>query len=219
MNYKIVIFLLFFYGKSIESIGQTRPQLIKWYYWDRGFTLGIEHLTLSSDSIFFFSISAESGAYISKGTYKIKRNKLYLNSFDSTRTYPNFKMEFIKGDSANDVTIFAKDYFNNPFEGLSVRPISRKDSSFYNSSPIFADSLGQIIISKEENWSFYFLYQFDNSDAFLIDKSIQNYLLEKEVKQINVYIDFASSGGLDRGIKFMTLGNNIYKVKRGGLLL
>lgn len=140
---------------------QKPPQLKKWFWRDNGF-YSIDHLTLSSDSIFFYSSYCECGrVFVSKGTWKIKGNSLYLNGWDSTKAYPKPKLEFIKGESEY-VTIIVKDYFQKPFDGISLELIPRGDSTNANAVMIFADSLGKFTISKTEYAAFYFVYQMHN---------------------------------------------------------
>jgi len=159
MRCKQFIILLFLTTSFTISFGQTPPQLVKWYYWDYGFPFGIKHLTLSSDSIFFFAISSENGLLVSKGTWMTKYNKLYLNSFGLKSAYPNLKIEFIEGEGSKTVTISSFDYFGKPFEGLGIRlfrPEDTTNTAFHQAEIFFVDSSGQLKISKARIQGFLF---------------------------------------------------------------
>src|SRR5688500_6525291 len=102
------------------AFSQTTPKLISWYYRDNQFPFGIEHLSLSSDGIFFFTISSESGqCLLAKGNWRKKRNTLILHSWDSTLAYPKPKIDLINESGKDTIIITAVDYFNMPFDGLT----------------------------------------------------------------------------------------------------
>ena len=214
MPQKLIVLLSIFL--SLNTFAQ-KPKLLKWYINDQGFPFGYDHLTLSSDSIFFYTASTENGCYLAKGNWKIKKNKLYLNSWDSIRAYPKLHIDFIKGSDTNNVIIKSFDYFGDPITGLSLGLIKHNQRDISNAEIVFADSLGQFLLSKLEVEGFFLIYQFYNSSAFKYDSSIQSYKLEPYITQINIDIQPAAAGALDRGIYLINLGNGIFDIREDGL--
>jgi hypothetical protein len=214
LKYIFLILSIFIFN----SLGaQDFPKLYKWYYRDNGFPFGIEHLTLSSDGIFFYTVSSESGkCFLAKGTWKQKGNKLYLIGFDSTLAYPKPKVEFVKG-SDSLLVITALDYFNKPFDGLTIGLLTPDTKNLYDGEYTFADSLGKFKVDKTKYSGFFFIYQWYNSDASLYDTTIQSYKITKDINGINVYLPIASAGALDRGISLINFGAQTFKIRDKGL--
>ena len=63
--------------------------------------------------------SCECGKeYFAKGKWHVKKDKLYLAGFDSTKCFPKFKIRDIEGTPGDSVSIVAFDYFHNPIKNM-----------------------------------------------------------------------------------------------------
>ncbi|MCF3110901.1 hypothetical protein LL912_19100 [Niabella sp. CC-SYL272] len=199
------------------AIAQQQPTPFRSYVNNHGGIFGIDYLTLSSDHYYFFTASTEHGCVLAKGTWRIKGNKLYMKSLDSLQAYPLPRLEFIKGDTAEFVTIKTFDYFHKPFSGLALWPLRRGDSTLSEFDWLSPDSLKQFRISKKEFTGFCFIYQVRGQNIPLPDTS-GFYQFTSDLKQINIFINWPEAGALDRGIEIISFkGEAVFTIKEDGL--
>jgi hypothetical protein len=217
MKRLLPLFLLFF---ATIAFAQQRPIVYKTYLNNQNKFI-IDNLILSSDSLFFFYTSCECGKeYYGKGKWHIKRNKLYLDGFDSTKAFPNATVDKIDADEPTDsVTIKAFDYFGKPTKNFVVELIYKNTSSF-QSMPQFADKTGNLTVSKKEYSGFFLIYE-TQDETGLLRKNDYHYRFDENTKEIIVHFDFAAAG-FDRkpiptnyGRKTFIIGNRKLLGKRG----
>ncbi|MBZ4190648.1 lipocalin family protein [Niabella beijingensis] len=212
---RFVLFLLLCLPHS--AMAQQQPAPFRYYVNAHGGLFGIDYLTLSSDHYYFFTASTENGCVLEKGTWSIKGNKLYMKSLDSLQAYPIPRLEFIKGDTAEFVTIKTFDYFHKPFSGLALWPLRRGDSTLSEFDWMAPDSLRQFRISKKEFAGFCFIYQMRGYNIPLPDTGIFHELTN-DLKQINIFINWPEAGALDRGIRIISFGGEaVFTIKADGL--
>ena len=136
--------------------GQKKPEVYK-DFWNNEDKFIINHLVLSSDSLFFNLGSCECGKeFYGKGKWRMKGNTLYLYGFDSTKAYPNSSVKVINGGPGDSVIISAYDYFSKPMKGLMLGLIYN-DTTKFETSYEFVDSSGTLIVSKKKFGGFYLL--------------------------------------------------------------
>jgi hypothetical protein len=207
----LVILFLPFLGK-----GQKPAQVYRSFIRHNSFPLGIEHIVLGSDGIFFYANSADEKVFLAKGTWKIRQNQLYLNGWDSSKAYPKAKIDFVKGDKTEEVIILVKDYFKNPFPGFAIDLIPGQAIGDPNGlrRMLFSDSSGKIKLSKKDYSAFYFVYMSYNSE--LPAEDVEFYNLTEDISRVNISIDFAGNAGLDRGAALRKI-NAVFTLKKNGL--
>ena len=136
----------FFILTAFFTFAQEQPGLFRSFINNEDRYI-IDNLILSTDGLFFSFASCECGKeYYGKGTWQIKGNKLYLQGFDSTKSFPNSKIKVITGQPTDSVTIRAYDYFGKPMTSLLLGLIY-KDSS-ESPFPEFVDKDGKLTVSK-----------------------------------------------------------------------
>ncbi|SDE11211.1 hypothetical protein [Niabella drilacis] len=140
-----------------------------------------------------------------------------MKSLDSLQAYPIPRLEFIKGDTAEFVTIKTFDYFHKPFSGLALWPLRRGDSTLSEFDWLSPDSLKQFRISKKAFAGFGFIYQMRGYNIPFTDTS-GFYELANDLKQINIFINWPEAGALDRGICIISFnGEAVFTIKADGL--
>ena len=205
-----IITLLF----SDAVFGQEKPEVYK-SFWNNNDKFIINHLVLSSDSLFFSLSSCECGKeFYGKGTWRMKGNTLYLYGFDSTKAYPNSSVKLINGEPSDSVIITAYDYFNNPMKDL-ILGLIYNDTTKFETSYEFADSLGRIMVSKNKFGGFYLLYEARGENIWIKDKN-PYYTFEKKTNEVIINIDFAQAA-LDRQPVPFNFGIQKLKIKQGNL--
>ncbi|MCH5719823.1 hypothetical protein [Niabella hibiscisoli] len=145
-----VVFLAMLF-LSFVSGAQPVPKRVKYYQVDHGFPFGYDHLSLSSDHYYFFTASTESGCVMAKGTWTIKGDQLYMKGIDSSTVNLQPRVELIKGDTTEWVTIKAYDYFGKPFRALTLRPVRRGEEQLSEFDWPGPDSLHTIRLSKKNS--------------------------------------------------------------------
>jgi hypothetical protein len=198
------------------AFAQKRPTVYKAYLNNTNRFI-IDNLILSSDGLFFFFTSCECGKeYYGKGKWQIKGKKLYLRSFDSTKTFPNATVDKISVDSPTDsVTIKAYDYFGKPMKSFMVELIYRSSSNF-QSMPQFFDKTGKLTIAKKDYSGFFLIYEARDETGFL-KKNEYSYSFDKDTKEIIIQIDFAAAG-FDREPIPLNYGNKTFIITDRKLL-
>jgi hypothetical protein len=191
--------------------GQPLPKRVKYYQVDHGFPFGYDHLSLSSDHYYFFTASTESGCVLAKGQWEIRGDKLYMKGIDSSTVNLQARVELVKGDTTEWVTIKAYDYFGKPFRGLTLRPVRRGEEQLSEFDWPSPDSLNTIRLSKKEFSGFCLAYQ--ANDAL---DSIPFYELN-DIQQITFYISWPEAGALDQPIRIITLKDGSFTIRRDGL--
>jgi hypothetical protein len=214
MQKVIFLFLLAiaFPGKGFSQI----PTVYKRYTNSGEFPVGGQLLTLASNGIFYFSMSAESRAIVAKGSWKIKKDKLYLTAWSRQKSYPTLKIEFVNQPDTGKVVISATDAFHQPFNFLGVALI-RKNSKGDYPALAYLDSTGKLIVDKNEYPSFYLLYQYGDSEAEEFDKNVKVYSFGQDIQQVKMHIDFDAGAPLDRGVVVIDYGNHVFNIKKDGL--
>jgi len=207
-----LVLTIFFYYKG----GSQTHTVYKRYTLPGKFPSGEQRLTLSSNGIFYYSVSVESRAVVAKGNWKIKGDKLHLTTWGRQKSYPKLKIDFVNQTDSGKALLSAKDVFQRPFCHLGIALI-RKGSNGDFPNYTYLDSSGKLTVDKDEYSTFYLLYQYGDSEAEEFDKNVQYYSFEPEVYQINMYIDFDGDAPLDRGVVVIDYGNHIFQMKKDGL--
>ncbi len=207
----LLLYCLIF--KCCYIFAQVKPHIYKEYINNDDHFI-IDNLILSSDGLFFSFASCECGKeYYAKGNWKIKKKKLYLDSFDSTLAFPNSKISFINSNPTDSVTISGFDYFGKTMTGLMIGLIN-KDSSinvFYE----FVDNSGKLKISKKDYAGFFLIYEMREPTGLMASKDIF-YFFKADTKEVLVQIDFAEAG-FDREPITFKYPNKVFRLKSGGL--
>lgn len=192
---------------------QGKPYIYKQYI-NNDDRFIIDNLILSSDGLFFSFASCECGKeYYAKGNWKIKKNKLYLDSFDSTLAFPNSKISFINSQQTDSVIISGIDYFGKPMTSLLLGLIYKDStiSRFYE----FVDNSGRLKISKKEYIGFFLIYEMREATGLLANKDYYHFF-GPDTKEALIHIDFAAAG-FDREPVTFKYPNKVFRLKSGGL--
>ena len=190
------------------TIGFSQDEVIQTSYTNASLSLGGSSLVLNSDSIFFFASYTCTDMYVTKGKWTKNRNKLTLNGFDSLASLPKISIEKKKG-SSDSVKIYAVDYLNQPYRGLTV-DLYRPDGSIYSGEG--TDSTGYLTFSKKDFASFLIYFQTGDmmNDAPVFDFS------DGET-EFHIKTNFPNLIYLDRPLHFEELIDQTYTVKKDGL--
>src|SRR5215211_7825114 len=101
---RIILILTFiFLSIPVLTLAQ-KPKVVRSYYSKGGIWCN-NFLTLSDNGIFFYAGSCKNEVALSKGNWKIKGNKLYLHGWDSLKSYPKVKVDFLRGDTTGKIRI------------------------------------------------------------------------------------------------------------------
>ncbi|MGZ3853209.1 MAG: hypothetical protein ACXVBX_10500, partial [Flavisolibacter sp.] len=203
---RFIFFLLLTIFFFCKGSSQT-PTVYKRYTLPGKFPSGVQTLTLSSDGIFYYSVSVESRAFVAKGNWKIKGDRMFLTTWSRQNSYPRLKIDFVKQSDTGKVLLSAKDAFQQPFRNLGVALI-RKGSNGDFPNYTYLDSTGKLTIDKNEYSTFYLLYQYGDSEAKEFDSTVQYYSFGPEVHQIKLYVDFDGSAPLNRGVVLFDYGSH-----------
>jgi hypothetical protein len=210
MKRLLTFFLILFVN---DTFAQTKPTLYKSFFNNEDRYI-VDNLILSTDGLFFSFASCECGReYYGKGKWHIKGNKLYLQGFDSTRTFPNSKVSFIKGQPSDSVTIRAYDYFGKPMTSLLLGLIY-KDST-ESPFPEFVDKEGKLTIAKKDYSAFYLIYESRDASG-LLNKESYHYFFDQETKEMIIHVDFAAAG-LDREPIPFNYGKKTFTIRKDKL--
>src|SRR5687768_641015 len=156
---------LFLMLSVYKAFAQTQPTVFKSYFNNEDRYI-IDNLILSTDGLFFSFASCECGKeYYGKGRWQIKGNKLYLQGFDSTKAFPRSKINFIKGQPTDSVTIRAFDYFGKPMTSLLLGLIYKDTSN--SPFPEFVNKEGKLTIFKKDYSGFYLIYEARDASGLL----------------------------------------------------
>lgn len=208
------LFLLFLLI-TVRCFAQSTPKVISTYLADHGF-FGGERLTLGSDDLFFYSSSCECGTErFGKGTWEIKRNKLYLYGVDSASAFPQSNIIEYQGSLSNEVIISTKNHYGLPIRGLTMA-VLRDTNNISNVAYFHTDSTGVLLIDKSIFKGFYLIYECHPSIVNIGD-TLKVYMFKPTTEQYSIFIDFADAG-FDREPIAFDYGSRVYRIRKNKLL-
>jgi hypothetical protein len=190
------------------TFGFSQEELVQFSYTNASLSLGGSTVVLNSDGVFFLASYTCTDMYVTTGKWTKNRNKLILKGFDSLASLPNVIIEKKKSNS-DSVKIYAVDYLNEPYKGLSV-DLYRADGSFYSGEE--TDSTGYLTFSKKDFAGFMISFQAGDmmDDATMYDFS-------KGETEFRIKTNYPNLIYLDRPLHFEKLKSQTYLFKDDGL--
>jgi hypothetical protein len=146
--------------------------------------------------------------YVASGKWTKSKNKLILKGFDSLASLPKVIIEKKKGNS-DSIKIYAVDYLDEPYKGLSV-DLYRADGSFCPGEE--TDSAGCLTFSKKDFASF--LISFQTGDMM---NAVSMFDFSKGETEFHIKTSYPSLIYLDRPLHFEKLESQTYTIKKDGL--
>jgi hypothetical protein len=190
------------------TVGFSQDELIQTSYTNATLSLGGSTLVLNSDGNFFFASYTCTDMYVTSGKWAKSRKKLILEGFDSLASLPKVIIEKRKG-SSDSIKIYAVDYLNEPYRGLTV-DLYRADGSIYSGEG--TDSTGYLTFSKKDFASFLIYFQTGDmmNDAPMFDFSGGE-------TEFHIKTNYPNLIYLDRPLHFEKLKSQTYIFKDDGL--
>lgn len=192
----------------LTTVGFSQNQLVQNSYKNVDLGLGGSTLVLNSKGIFFFASYNCTDMYVASGKWAKSKNKLILVGFDSLASLPKVIIEKKKSKS-DSIKIYAVDYLDNPYRGLSV-DLYRENGSIYPGEE--TDSTGYLSFSKKDFVSF--IIRFQTGDMI---NDIPMYDFSNDETELHIKISYPNQIYLDRPLHFEKLKNQIYTIKNDGL--
>jgi hypothetical protein len=207
--------LFFFLSLSSLCYGQKPAKVYRTFISDNDRYVG-ERLTLGTDGIFFYSSSCECGnERYAKGTWRISKNKLYLNGFDSASAFPPSKIEEVTGQSTDQVLLTATNHYGLPLSGLTVA-VLRDTVNFNNVGYLHTDSTGKVMVDRKYFTGFYLIYECHPAVVNIGD-TLKTIMFNPNISQYNIHIDFANAG-FDREPIAFSYGKKVYTIRKNKLV-
>lgn len=182
----LLILVLAFCG-NLGLLAQSKPRIVRQFSNQMHFSG--ELLTLSSDSVFFYTMSCECNEIeYAKGKWEYKNGFMILRGFSNKESFPKSTITETRESSPQDsVWITATDYFGNamPVPDLELIRVLKKGGSEYEKTWT-KDSL---VLSKAEYAGFHLVYKLSGA-PFYVDDFSYRYLFNPFVSKINIQIDY-----------------------------
>ena len=205
--YKLLLTLLI--SSWVSCVFGQRPKELM-YFFNKSDRWCMNSITLSSDSVYFYSGSCESDAALAKGKWRIDSNRLTLSNFDRKDAWPAATVTAKEFYAADSVHFTITDYFGKPYRNLLM--------VFFDSTgkedEVYADSNGCIIIPKDRCFVYDFNYR-KSMDNRGVDSL--SYTVKPHMNDIAITIDYPGYANLEHEIRTIDFEHLEFIINEGML--
>lgn|GEM_PF-1834961 len=176
----------FFFSLIISFAFAQRPSEVM-YFFNKTDRACINNITLSSDSIYFYTGICEDDAAVAKGKWKINNDTLTLTNFDRKDCWPHYAVTAKEYTSPDSVHVSITDYFGKPFHDMRITFFDSAGKEYYE----FADSNGLITLPRDHAVNYYFTLM--NADSAMHKADSLAGVVKQGMNDIAIVIDYPSS--------------------------
>jgi len=210
LKLKHLFYLLLLLAVHQPSVAQQPHSLH--YFFNRD-TVGncVRAITLSDDSVYFYSGVCETDVAIAKGKWVIDSDRLVLSNFDRTDSWPACKVSSKPFYAPDSVHFTVTDYFGKPFAGMRLLV----SDSAGNAGYAYTDSAGCITLGKAQCVGYCFKYLLDEAEAR--NKEENGFTVTAGQNDITINIAFPAMADLGYGARVIDFEHLEFTIKEGVL--